>query len=219
MTMEPRLRASSRLLVALSLTLIAGAGLSAHRLDEYLQAARIDLRQDGVSIELDLTPGAALAESVIEAIDRDRDRVMSIVERQHFVTDVVGQVQARLDGTMLALLVTSSSFPTLDALRAGEGTIRVQLHGRHPTLSSGRHQLSFDNGYLPGRSVYLANALVPATTRVSVTAQRRSVDQRAMTIDYVVGPTLAGVGSNGLLVGLMVSLLIVRYARRNGVRP
>src|SRR5689334_7014001 len=31
---------------------------SAHRLDEYLQATRVDVGADGIGIEIDLTPGA-----------------------------------------------------------------------------------------------------------------------------------------------------------------
>src|SRR5262245_2022622 len=60
-----------------AIALAAGTTASAHRLDEYLQAARIDLQADRVTVDLDLTPGASLAESVIAAIDRDQDGVAS----------------------------------------------------------------------------------------------------------------------------------------------
>ena len=57
---------------------LVAAGLShahtTHRLDEYLQAARIDLQRAAVCVTLELTPGAAVAESVIRTIDRDGDR-------------------------------------------------------------------------------------------------------------------------------------------------
>jgi len=45
--------------------------------------------------------------------------------------------------------------------------------------------LTFRNRHHPDRGVYLANALVPQTDRVEVTAQRRDADQRELTIDYV----------------------------------
>jgi hypothetical protein len=44
-----------------AIVLAAGAGLSAHRHDEYLQAARIAIDPDGVRLELSLTPGIAVS--------------------------------------------------------------------------------------------------------------------------------------------------------------
>lgn len=221
------MRASSgRLLVLCLALLLTDATVSAHRLDEYLHAARIDLQPDQVSIELDLTPGTEIAESIIGLIDRDRDGVASLDEQNGYVADVVRQLRIALDGTTLPLRVISSTFPGLDALRAGEGAIRLHLTARHPALWSGRHELTFKNSHLPGQSVYLANALVPKSTGVSVTAQRRTVDQRELTIEYFVRPgpdatidsRLASMGSSGALVGLMAAVLIVRYARRQGAR-
>jgi hypothetical protein len=46
----------------------AGAGVSAHRLDECLQAARIAIEPDHVGLELDLTPGRAVADAIIADI-------------------------------------------------------------------------------------------------------------------------------------------------------
>jgi hypothetical protein len=43
----------------------------------------------------------------------------------------------------------------------------------------------FRNRHHPARSVYLANALVPGSDEVAVTAQRRDRDQTELTIDYV----------------------------------
>lgn len=227
MTTEQRLRASSGLLVALWLALTAGTTVSAHRLDEYLQAARIDLQPDRVSIDLDLTPGAEIAASVIAAIDRDRDGVASIEERNGYAADVVRQLEMTLDGTVLPLRLMSSTFPEIDALRAGEGTVRLHIAARHVPLAAGRHELSFTNRHLSRQSVYLANALVPATSDVAVVGQRRTTDQRELTIAYIVrpksgaaiDPTLASAGSSAALFGLVAALLIARYTRRNGARP
>ena len=54
-----------------------------------------------------------------------------------------------------------------------------------PRLSTGPDHLLFRNGHHPDRSVYLANALVPDSDEVAVTAQRRDADQTELTIDYV----------------------------------
>jgi len=216
------LRANSRaracgLLLGGWLALAASTALSAHRLDEYLQAARIDLRPASVSIDLDLTPGAVVAESVIAAIDRDGNGRLSIDEENAYAREIVRQLELRLDGAPLEPQLRSSAFPAIDALRLGEAAIRLRVSASHHTLASGEHQLFFANGHLTRQSVYLANALVPATALVAVTTQHRSADQRELTIDYAVGTAArTGVTSSGLLVGLVAAVLIVRYTRRQG---
>ena len=222
MTMGRPLRASSGrartrgLLFGVWLALAAGTAVSAHRLDEYLQAARIDLRPDSVSIDLDLTPGAALADSIIASIDRDGDRVPSFDEQRAYAIGIVGALDLRLDEVPLAPQLKSSVFPALDALRRGEGTIRLQVNASHDTLTAGRHQLFFGNRHMTGQSVYLANALVPAIASISVITQQHSTDQRELTIDYSVGSRLARAGFNGWLVGMVAAVLVFRYTRRHG---
>jgi len=212
MTTGRPLRASKTLRAALSLAIVfaLGVGASAHRLDEFLQAARIDLRDDGIAIDLALTPGADVADSIVAMIDGDRNGVMSAHERDAYAKAVVGGLLVTLDGARLALRLNDASFPTMDELRTGDGTIRVRLDASHSLLSNGRHQLFFSNGHHAGRSVYLANALVPASTRVSVSGQRRTFDQRELTIDYSVGLAQAGFTTSGLLVSIVAGVLIVR---------
>ena len=201
-----------------AIALAASTTASAHRLDEYLQAARIDLQSDRVTVDLDLTPGASLAESVVGAIDRDQDGVVSRDELNAYVRGIAAQIELSLDGQRLEPQLTSSSFPTGEALRLGEGTIRLQISAAHRPLATGRHQLFFSNHHLARQSVYLANALVPASSRLSVEEQRRTADQRELTIDYSASPRRAGVSSSGVLAGLVATLLLVRYTRRNSAR-
>src|SRR5262245_51790013 len=197
MTTVPPLRASSGVrvvghvlgrasLFALSTALAASTTASAHRLDEYLQAARIDLQADRVTVDLDLTPGASLAESVVAAIDRDQDGVVSRDELNAYVGGIIRQLELSLDGQRLEPQLSSSSFPADEALRLGEWTIRLQISAAHRPLTFGRHRVFFSNRHLAQQSVYLANALAPASSRLSVDEQRRTVDQRELTIDYFV---------------------------------
>jgi hypothetical protein len=211
------LRASSTSIAGLSLAIVIGAsaGVDAHRLDEYLQAARIDLRADGVAIELALTPGAEIADAIVTTIDRDADGLTSSDEQRAYAREVVEDLRATLDATLLQLDLQAVSFPAADELRRGEGTIRLRLGGSHPVLSNGRHQLSFSNGYQAGQSVYLANALVPISPRISVTNQRRTYDQRELTIDYAVGTVQAGFASGGLMLSVVAAVLILRHTRRH----
>ena len=218
MTTARRLHASRALIAGLSFVAACAAGgaVSAHRLDEYLQAARIDVREDGVAIELALTPGAEIADAIVTLIDRNADGVTTAEEQRAYATDVAGALQVNVDGATLPLRLTTFAFPTIDQLRRGEGTIRLEISGRHPVLSKGRHQLFFTNGYRTGQSAYLANALAPVNPRVSITSQRRTFDQRDVTIDYSLGGSHERVVASGLMVGLIAAVLAVRYTRRDG---
>jgi hypothetical protein len=170
--------------LGLAAVLLAAAGASAHRREDYLQAARIGLEPDGVLITLDVTPGVAVAEQLIQALDRDRDGAASAHEREAFATLVVSALRVALDGRPLTLRVVSSNAPELAAFRRGEGTLRLTLRGSVPRVPVGPHRLLFRNAYLAGHSAYLANALVPESAELTVTAQHRTVDQSALTIEY-----------------------------------
>ena len=49
----------------------------AHRDDQYLQATIVAIEPDGVRLQINLTPGVAVAEQVLAEIDRDRDEAIS----------------------------------------------------------------------------------------------------------------------------------------------
>ena len=217
MTTEPPLRVSNVLVptLAVAIAVAAGAGVSAHRLDELLQVARIDLRDNGVTIDLALTPGVEVADAIVASSDRDGNGVITADEQNAYGQDVLSGLTARLDGARLPLRLHGVSFPTVDELRDGTGTIRIQLDASHSTLRNGRHQLFFSNGHHAGQSAYLANALVPESARVSVIIQRRTVDQRELTIDYSVGMAQARFASSGLMIGLVAAVLMVRFTRRD----
>jgi hypothetical protein len=203
------------LALALTMTFVASTGVSTHRRDEYLQAARIGVEPEGVRIDLDLTPGIDVADVIIALIDDDQDASLSRDEQRAYASEIVGALEINLDGAPLNLSLTSSTFPELSAFRRGEGTIRLQLSATHPSLPAGAHQLLFRNRHLGGQSVYLANALMPDNVRVSVTEQRRDPDQTELTIGYAIAR-----GSASLVGWLVISLpvaavLIVRFTRRN----
>jgi len=182
------LRASNGLAVvlALTITLVAAADVSAHRSEDYLQAARVDLQPDRVLITLDLTPGIEVAESFMAAVDHDRDGSLSTDEQRKYATQAVRSLEVEIDGRPLQPRVISWSFPDPSAFRRGEGTIRLKVQATLPSMSPGSHQLLFRNRHLAGHSAYLANALVPDSARVTVTAQRRDTDQSQLTIEYTV---------------------------------
>jgi hypothetical protein len=199
------------------MAIVGGAEVSAHRTDEYLQAARLAIRPRRVQIELDLTPGIALAEAILVDIDRNRDGSLSQDEQRAYGALVVSALTLEVDGTPVRAQLGDTSFPDAEAMRRGEGTIRIQLAATLAGLSRGPHQLLFRNSHRPDRSVYLANALVPDSDEIAVTAQRRDGGQRELIIDYVVRAAPA-TSTAALLLGsiaaaTVLSALLMRASR------
>ena len=122
-----------------------------------------------------------------------------------------------VDGTPVRAQLGATSFPDAEAMRRGEGTIRIQSAATLPRLSVGPHQLLFRNSHHPDRSVYLANALVPGSDEVAVTAQRRDGDQTELTIDYVLRAAPARSTAAWLLGSIaaatVLSVLLMRPLR------
>ena len=93
------MRASSGLVAGLTLILTAAAAtnVSAHRREDYLQAARIGVEPDHVLITLDVTPGLAVAESFLAALDRDGDGALSADEQRGYASQVLSALEVELD--------------------------------------------------------------------------------------------------------------------------
>jgi hypothetical protein len=204
---------------------IAGvAELSAHRRDEYLQAARLAIDPDRVQIELDLTPGIAVAEDILAEIDLDRDRSISATEAQAYSGRVLGAIALDVDGMPLGVELVDSAFPAIDAMMQGVGTTRIHGIAQMPILPAGVHHLRYRNSYRSDIGVYLANALVPASDRVTIAAQRRDADQHHLIIDYVVrsdATTQTRQWLYGGISGSIVCLIFwwLRSRRRQAAAP
>jgi hypothetical protein len=200
---------------------LAGEGLSAHRLDEYLQAARISVEPDRVDVELSLTPGVAVAGTIVGDIDRDRDGVISTREADAYASAVMGQLEMSLDGQALSATIVTTSVPDASLLQSGDGVIRITARAALPRLPSGSHQLAFRNHHRRDVSVYLANALVPESDRVAVTAQDRDGEQHALTIRYVLDDERrASMSFGGLMAaGALVIMFALGYQSRRLVIP
>ena len=201
-----RARSGLHVVLALAMTVVAGTEASAHRIEDYLQAARIGVEPDRIQITLDLTPGTAVAESFIAAIDRDGDGSLSAAEQRTYARQMVSALQVELDGRSLHTNVRASCFPEAAAVRRGEGSVRLDVEATVPDLSPGSHRLLFRNAHLAGHSAYLANALVPESDRVAVTAQRRDRDQSELIIEYTMPGGSAAASLAGILSRLTAAL-------------
>jgi hypothetical protein len=206
---------SSRNSLAVALVLIASSvPLSAHRKDEYLQAARLGIDPDRVQIELDLTPGIAVAEEVLAAIDLNRDGALSPSERAAYVGTVLRGITLDVDGRPLRSRVIGSEFPATEAVRRGEGTIRLRIAAVLPSLEPGVHRVRYGNAYRSDVGAYLANALVPAGDRIVVTDQQRDVDQRELRVAYRLRPASderARVWPTAVVLCGLMALAVITY--------
>jgi hypothetical protein len=194
---------------AFVLTLALPGDAAAHRLDEYLQAARIALDRDAITLEVDLTPGAGVAQAVIAIIDRDNNGTISPAEAEAYARTALSDLVFEFDGRSVAMTLTHAEVPAIAEMLAGTGTIQLRAlaAGRYP---DGHRILQFSNNHQPDISVYMVNALMPKSDRVAVLAQIRDPRQRSARLEYHIGPRWHSqlgwlvLGSAGLcgLVGL-----------------
>jgi len=195
--------------LTLLLVLMSGSWTSAHRRDEYLQAARLAIDPDRVELALDLTAGIAVAEVVLSEIDLDKDGLISVAEARAYSNRVLSAVALDVDGIPLRVELVESTFPTFDRVRKGEGTTRIQAAASMPRLADGLHHLRYRNAYRSDIGVYLANALVPASDRVIVAAQRRDINQHDLVIDYMLSGQPPPAARRGLSVGVAGALILI----------
>jgi hypothetical protein len=208
-------RSSSRNRVAAGLILAGivamSAAASAHRRDEYLQAARIAIDPGRVQVELDLRAGISVADVVIRDIDRDGSGSISNSEARTYASVVLKTMRLEVDRTPLRVELLNVTVPELAAIRNGEGAIRLELSARLPSLAAGPHHIFFANGHRTDIGVYLANALAPASPRIAVAAQRRDVAQREITVDYVLTASPSTSGRTLLPLGALLVLSLAAF--------
>jgi len=173
---------------AIVFVLVMPATTAAHRLDEYLQAARVSLGRDRITLEVDLTPGANIASAVVALLDRDGDRTISPLEAEAYGRAVLADLMLELDDRPVAMALTRVETPTIDEMLDGLGTLQLRAVGKVETVGAGRRQLYFRNNHQPAASVYMVNALVPEDGDIGVVVQTRDPRQQLVRIEYRVGP-------------------------------
>ena len=208
-------------LVLLGACLAAVSPAAAHRLDEYLQATRLSIETDHLDLEIDLTPGVAMASQVFAWIDTNRDREISEAEGEAYARQMLHSVVLSLDGSSVPITLVESHFPQFSDMRLGIGTIRLRATAKVPAAGAGIHRVSYFNFHRPESSVYLVNALVPANSRIKLADQRRDYSQHRLMLDYTVIADAPPAWSFLLLAGSAVLVLAIRLvlARQESHRP
>jgi hypothetical protein len=209
-----------RLLLCLAVFIVVFPGVAgAHRLDEYLQATRISIESGRIGVEMNLTPGADVAESVIATIDQDRDGEISAAEIAVYAGSIVTSASLEIDSSGQALALEKYQFPSVEQMRRGEGIIRLYAAAKIPPASAGRHRLLFSNRHRSDIGVYLVNALVPVDERISINGQSRDFLQREFDVEYTVASPVHSVRGASVSSGVGIALAAVCYAlsRRYGL--
>jgi hypothetical protein len=157
-----------------------------HVLDEYLQATLATIEPGEVRLQINLTPGVAVAERVLRLIDHDRDGVISTNEATAYAKMLMNDLSFRLDQRKVELKLTSSNFPAPSELRTGDGIIQIEFSGIISPLSAGAHKLILKNRHLRTMSVYLFNAAQPRSDSIHVTKQKRNDSQSTGEIAFTI---------------------------------
>ena len=210
-----------RLLTCVICALAFQLTAAAHVLDEYVQAAQIGLAPDGARVELRLVPGVEVADRVFALIDSDGDRQISSAEEQAYARRVMQDIALEVDGRLTTLSLKEAEFPSRREMKEGVAAIRLRLAAEADLGAAGEHRLSFRNEHLPDISVYLINALVPATGEIKLGGLERDPLQREMRLSFRVAhadargtlPSSGVLMSGALALCLWLALLLPRRKR------
>jgi polyphosphate kinase len=155
----------------------------AHRDDQYLQATLVAIEPSTVRLQINLTPGIAVAEQVIAEIDRDSDGALSKNEAAAYAELLKRDLTLRMDGRDLELELTASEFVP-EELRTGSGTIQMEFSAIFGLPATGLHRLTLENRHSTAISVYLINAARPRFATVQINRQKRNQNQSAGEIEF-----------------------------------
>jgi hypothetical protein len=169
----------------------------AHRDDEYLQATLVVIEPREVRLQINLTPGIAVAEQVIALVDRNRDGAISTKEAAAYTELLKRDLTVRLDGRNSELKLTASEFVPPDELRTGSGIIQIEFSASFGPLAAGSHSLMLENRHLTKMSVYLINASQPRFAAVQITKQKRNRNQSAGEIEFTLSSVPPKIAESG----------------------
>ena len=192
--------------------LAVASATDGHQLDEYLQATRIAIAADHLAIEIDLTPGVAIADGVIAAIDANGDGVASTTETDEYISGLVRNFSVLVDGRTFPMTIGRVEWPLWEAMRAGSGTIRVRARVATGPLSAGTHRIRVVNAYRPEISAYLINALLPADRAIAITSQSRDVRQHGIELNVEINRSSTSIAWT-IAIACAFGVMIVKRGR------
>jgi hypothetical protein len=171
-----------------SLAFLPLPAASAHQLDEYLQATLVAIGPGEIRLQMNLTPGVAIAKLVTGLMDRDHDGVISTDEGTAYAGSLKRDLLVRLDDREARLDLVPSKFPAPADLLTGSEIVQLEFSIAPGALAAGSHRLRIENRHLGTISVYLVNAAMPKSDRIKVVAQTRNENQSTGEIEFSVNP-------------------------------
>jgi hypothetical protein len=174
---------NTRLVAAAAILLSLGARVSAHRLDEYLQAILLSVEKDHVQASMRLIPGVAVASTILATIDTNGDGVISQAEQQTYAERVLRDLSITADGKSVSPTLVSQKFPAIDEIKEGLGEIQIEFTVDLPSGGPER-RIVFENHHQNGISAYLVNCLVPRDANIRILTQNRNESQSFYQLDY-----------------------------------
>jgi hypothetical protein len=199
--------------------LVLPSAAPAHRLDEYLQATLVPIEPGDIRLQINLTPGVAVAEPIVSLIDRDRDGTISAEEGAAYAQSLRRDLTVRLDGRDVDLKLTASTFPPPAEMRGGTGIIQLEYALAPCELGPGAHRLSLENRHMPPVSAYLFNAAQPKSASVGIIRQNRNDNQSVGEIEFTLGAPAHPSRTRGIFASVAAVLVAVFAgvwrARRN----
>jgi hypothetical protein len=166
---------------------------AAHPVDEVVQAAYLTLALGEVRVELDLTPGIAVADAVLWSLDANADQRIDAMEARSYAQRVLQQSTLTLDGVTTPLRLEKIIVPPYPELKSQGGTLKIYaVAGR--TDRAGGHTLSYGNHYEPAKCQCIANVfLQPAAGwRYQVARAQHSDDGRLLLVAYTGAASKSG---------------------------
>jgi hypothetical protein len=209
--MVETVRGALRILLLLMALIATPFDGRAHQLDEYLQATLVSIEPDAVRVQINLTPGAAIARRLVDTIDRDRDGTISTNEERLYVEELKRDLSLRLDGRAVELKLAASDFPATAEMLTGWGIISMEFRGKLGALSPGLHKITLENRHLPAMSGYLFNAAPAKSEFVKITAQKRNMNQSRGEIEFGYEPAMGPLRAS-VVVPAVGPLLVVLLA-------
>jgi len=156
----------------------------AHQLDEYIQATLVAIEPGEIRLEMNLTPGVQVASQVLALMDRDHNDVISTNEAVAYAEALQRDLLVKIDKRTVKLKLTTSTFPAVSEIRAGEGIITIEFSLTPGSFATGTHKLTLENRHLPAISAYLFNAARPKSTLIQITGQKRNETQSNGEVNF-----------------------------------
>ncbi|MDE3199200.1 MAG: hypothetical protein KGN84_22815 [Acidobacteriota bacterium] len=156
---------------------------SAHRLDEFLQAALISVSSSRMEAEIRMVPGVAVLPLVMASVDTDGNGVVTDAEWNRYAARALRDLSFTIDGLRLQPRLVAAAFPKTEDLKEGLGEIDLTLRADLPS-GGGARRLVFENRHEARIGAYLVNCLAPDDPKITIDAQKRNYTQSSYELDY-----------------------------------